>query len=349
MAKEPFLTCPVPWVGGKVRMRHNITPYFERCDYKLYVEPFGGVGGMFYGKPHGIDEMEVYNDRNGLLVNFFKQIRDAESVQTIKQLCELTPHSRLIWRQLRDICFAYNDGNIARLADAIKANNLQNYNIETVVAFAFFYCQQNGFGGIFLSSYGGGVSPTPFTRKKYDNGTKKYWNKVDSLEQYGERFKYIVIECVDFAEIFKKYDSEDTLFYCDPPYETKGDTSVVYKQGWTAKNADELILLCAEAKGSVVLSCYDTRSYNVLLDAGFKRQTFRASMSVKRDSSKEDNERTETIYYKIREKSPEELEALGYEIKKKRPRKKKEEQDVQPENESNGTSENMGVCSAESV
>jgi DNA adenine methylase len=31
-------------------------------------------------------------------------------------------------------------------------------------------------------------------------------------------FDDVVLENLDWADVFEKYDSEDTVFYCDPPY-----------------------------------------------------------------------------------------------------------------------------------
>ncbi|WP_256948869.1 DNA adenine methylase [Halorubrum ezzemoulense] len=45
-----------------------------------------------------------------------------------------------------------------------------------------------------------------------------YANKVDRLDEFAERFGDVVVENLDWADVFEKYDSEDTVFYCDPPY-----------------------------------------------------------------------------------------------------------------------------------
>jgi len=38
-----------------------------------------------------------------------------------------------------------------------------------------------------------------------------------------ERFRSVEIEHLDFETVFEKYDSPETVFYCDPPYVDVGD------------------------------------------------------------------------------------------------------------------------------
>lgn len=46
----------------------------------------------------------------------------------------------------------------------------------------------------------------------------RYANKVDRLDEFAERFGDVVVENLDWADVFEKYDGEGTVFYCDPPY-----------------------------------------------------------------------------------------------------------------------------------
>lgn len=120
--------------------------------------------------------------------------------------------------------------------------------------------------------------------------------RVKNLDLYGGRFASMEIENVDFAECFVKYDSPVTLTYCDPPYAV--ECSKKYKQAaFTAEREIELVELAKNAKGSVVISCYDNERYERLLDCGFGRATFESFMSVCRSKREK---RVETLYYRIR-------------------------------------------------
>jgi len=50
-----------------------------------------------------------------------------------------------------------------------------------------------------------------------------YHQAIERLERWQERFKYVQIEQIDFVELIDRYDSEETFFYCDPPYMDEGD------------------------------------------------------------------------------------------------------------------------------
>lgn len=293
------LTAPIQWIGSKVRMRKRIIPLFEQADYKMYVEPFGGAGAMFYGIKPKYGVTEIYNDSNCLLVNLFKQLREPEAVETIINLCNITPHARATWHEFRDVSIAYLKGEKQEVQEFLEQCNLTSIPVETAIAFCFFYAQQNSFGGKVLSAYGGGVAPSDNDRF-CDSGARRYYNKVELLKEYGARFRNVLIENLDFAEMFKKYDRKYTLFYCDPPYETV--SSNAYRQGWTNENTERLVELCSNCQGSVVLSCYDSPVYESLLERGFEKASFEAYSSVCKDSNKKLTARVETVYYKLLKK-----------------------------------------------
>ena len=56
------------WIGGKKALRELIDTLFP-VYYERYIEVFGGGGWVLFHKPPGND-FEVYNDFNGLLVNY---------------------------------------------------------------------------------------------------------------------------------------------------------------------------------------------------------------------------------------------------------------------------------------
>lgn len=271
-------------------MRAKIVPYYDLANPtpELYCEPFGGSGAMFYAIKK--NWKEVYNDSNGLLVNMFRCLRDPRRRAVVKEFCEITPMSREIFREMKELCKeALTTGDVNR-----NRYNMSAYSSADAVACAFFYVQNCGFGGDMMGTYGGGKvrgershSPT--------YACEVLARRVKNLDLYGGRFANIEIENLDFAECFVKYDSPFTLTYCDPPYAV--DCSKKYKQAaFAAERENELVELAIGAKGSVVISCYDNERYKRLLGAGFKRATFESSMSVCRTKREK---RVETLYYRI--------------------------------------------------
>lgn len=77
------LRSPIKWVGGKSRLRKTIVSLFPE-DHTCYVEPFGGGAWVLFAKPPS--PVEVYNDIDGELVNFFRVLKEKplEFIQSFK-------------------------------------------------------------------------------------------------------------------------------------------------------------------------------------------------------------------------------------------------------------------------
>lgn len=68
------LNAPFPYFGGKSRVAHLVWEAFGDVD--CYVEPFFGSGAVLLGRPGGAGKVETVNDADGLLVNFWRAVRD---------------------------------------------------------------------------------------------------------------------------------------------------------------------------------------------------------------------------------------------------------------------------------
>lgn len=81
---------------------------------------------------------------------------------------------------------------------------------------------------------------------------------VEALPEIGERLLRVQIENRPAIDVIRLYDSEDTLFYCDPPYvhDTRGD-SKAYGHEMTDDQHHELAEVLNSAKGKVAISNYD--------------------------------------------------------------------------------------------
>lgn len=63
----------IPWIGGKTLLAKKITAEFPE-DFGRYIEVFGGGGSVLFSKDRHAN-IEVYNDRNGDLVNLFRCLK----------------------------------------------------------------------------------------------------------------------------------------------------------------------------------------------------------------------------------------------------------------------------------
>ena len=287
MTERP-LTQPFNWVGSKVRMRGRLLEIFKEIPRSLYVEPFGGSGAVFFGKT---PETSIYNDRERLLANFMRELRSEQSRRDITFLASITPSCREFFNELKTLCKAYSAGGDT--AELISALKLEDYSIETAVAFAFLYVQSFSFGGKPLDVY----VPDQIASIKKRGGERNilvYRSHISSIERFAKCLNMTVVENKDWRDIFTAYDDETSLFYCDPPYES--ETSKAYTSAWTSDDTKELVETLLTAKASFVLSCYDCDLYKPL-ESIAERKQFKTSSSCCRET-KGRGERIETVYIK---------------------------------------------------
>ena len=64
---------PIPWFGGKQSMLSTLLPIIENITHKTFVDVFGGGGSVVFAKKPGLD---IYNDLDSGLVNFYRRLRD---------------------------------------------------------------------------------------------------------------------------------------------------------------------------------------------------------------------------------------------------------------------------------
>jgi DNA adenine methylase len=61
-------------------------------DHRVYIEPFGGAANVLLRKRKS--EVEVYNDLDSRIVNFFRVLRDEAKFAEFQRMCSLTPYAR---------------------------------------------------------------------------------------------------------------------------------------------------------------------------------------------------------------------------------------------------------------
>jgi len=72
MAEEGMINSPIKWVGGKSKIRKRIVSSLAK--HECYVDVFGGAGWIIFAKPPS--SVEIYNDIDEELVNFFNVIKE---------------------------------------------------------------------------------------------------------------------------------------------------------------------------------------------------------------------------------------------------------------------------------
>ena len=215
--------------GGKVKISSWVISFFPR--HKIYVEPFGGAAGVLLNKMPS--PLEVYNDLNSDLVNFFRVLRDKEEAAELIRRLRLTPYAREEYYS----CYPMPEGDDIERARALVCRAGMGIGIRMVVS----------------ESRSGFAADRP---DKIKRNAKVFANHVEKMGEIAERFKSVVIEHKDALSLIPRYDSPDTLWYLDPPYNCK------YSFKYSATIAQKAMLgAFKKSKGYVVLSGYENRLY----------------------------------------------------------------------------------------
>lgn len=181
-------------------------------DHECFVEGFGGSGVITLNKEPA--EVDVYNDLDSELVHFFIVYREAP--ERLIDWLQRVPYSYDVYEDFVDAFYGKaNEERDGRLPGEPLTNNLvtsddiqEEHIIRAGVFFSLRYMQ---FGAKYQGRSG-------FGRSKVQNGAKTFKNAKDRLEEFIGCWDHVTIENVSYEKLIDTYDSEDTLFYFDPPY-----------------------------------------------------------------------------------------------------------------------------------
>ena len=241
------VAAPIAWYGGKAYYAEWIISHFPA--HRVYVEPFAGMANVLFKKT--VSNVEILNDLDSRVVNFFRVLRHPEKFELFQRMATLTPYSR---EEFSHLC----------CEPPTEDEDVKN-------AWLFFVICRQARGGLGMSR----TTPTAWAsstrcRRGMPEPVSKYLSAVEGLEDAAQRLREVIIEHQPAAEILRKYDSEETLFYCDPPYppDTRhGGRANVYGFEMTEDEHCELLTLLKTLKGIVVLSSYDSPLYSRLLSS----------------------------------------------------------------------------------
>ncbi len=228
---------PLIWFGGKARLAHRLIDLMP--PHKVYVELFGGGAHVIAAKPP--TSCDVYNDIDGDLVNFLLVLR--EDPDRFAQACETLPYSRALFERW-------------------KWEESPDDPFERAVR--WFYGNRSAIAG-------GNAYKTGWAHSRHAgvNPALKWARVPDRFRSFSERMRGVMIECRDFREVLRVYDSPQTLFYADPPYVGQEHN---YKGGFSADDHRELAAMLANIRGRAMVSYYPHPFVDQLY-AGWQRST----------------------------------------------------------------------------
>ena len=221
------------WYGGKFSHLDWLLPLLPQARH--YCEPFAGSGSVLINREPSL--IETYNDVDGDVVNFFRVLRDNKD-ELIEKI-GLTP-------------FSYDEYVNAIL----EKGNLGFSPVER--ARLFYVRARQSRTGLAQSASPGRWAHCKLTSRAGMAGAVSRWlGAVEDLPLIAQRLLRVQIESRPAVEVVKRYDSPDTLFYCDPPYphECRGDIHA-YGFEMTDREHEELSEVLHSIKGKAAISSY---------------------------------------------------------------------------------------------
>jgi DNA adenine methylase len=212
-----------PYIGGKKHLAEFIARRIAAVPHRVYAEPFVGMGGVFLRRDRR-PAVEAVNDRSRDVATFF--------------------------RVLQRHYVAFLDMLRFQLSTRAEFDRLKATDPETLTdlerAARFLYLQRLAYAGRREGHFAVTIAPARFDVTRL--GT--------ILEELHMRLAGVVIECLDFEDFIGRYDTPETLFYCDPPY--MGSENDYGRNMFARQDFARLAFALAPLKGRFILSLNDT-------------------------------------------------------------------------------------------
>ncbi len=228
------------WYGGKFSHLDWILPLLPKTTH--YCEPFGGSAAVLINREPS--PVETYNDIDGELVTFFRVLRNQKN--ELLEAIGLTPFSR------EEFELAISEPTQG-LTDLERARR-------------FFIRARQVRTGLAQKASSGRWAHCLLTSRAGMAGAVSRWlGSIEDLSEIAQRLLRVQIEHSTASEVIRRYDSPETLFYCDPPYphESRGD-SYAYAYEMNNDQHRRLAQILHNVQGKVALSGYYSNLMNEL-------------------------------------------------------------------------------------
>lgn len=232
-------SAPIRYYGSKWRLASWVISFFP--PHETFVDVFGGAGNIILQKQPS--KVEIYNDIDSSIHEFFKVMKCPDKVVELKRLLDLTPYSRDVFKEARQ----------SAGTDVERA--LQ------ILILSHFGHGSSGLRGRntgFRSFYGDAI--------KTASQIRLWRDKAKAVDNVSERFKTVALENLDCLDLIERCNYRDVLLYLDPPYpkDVRSHTRNEYNHEMDEEGHRRLLDLITGLDAMVVLSGYPGSLYDEL-------------------------------------------------------------------------------------
>ncbi|WP_126248016.1 DNA adenine methylase [Chitinophaga rhizosphaerae] len=235
------------YYGGKQKLAPLINGLIP--PHQLYCEPFvGGAAVFWYKRP---SEVEVLNDANGELMNFYQVVK--QNYNGLMAQIDATLHHR---RQHIHAWVIYLNPELFSPAQRAWA--------IWVLATQSFAARLDGSWGFDLAA---------------NVTTNKIFNSRDEFTRlYAARLEKVQLESKDALYIIRSRDTEKSFFYCDPPYY---NSDMGHYKGYSKRDFFALLKTLSEIRGKFLLSSYPSQVLSAFVKRyDWNQQSIEQTVSV---------------------------------------------------------------------
>lgn len=225
--REEYVRAAFGWPGGKWRSLEHLLKHIPTTG-KVFVDACGGSGVVTLNSPDWFT-LKVFNDRHSGITAFYRCIRDNDKMQKLVDRLKLTLHSREEFIWCRDTWDSCHD-DVERAA-------------------RWYYMLRTSFGQL-------GRNWGRSTNGCYAQA-QRLQNSFDIFPDIHERFAMVQVDNQDVLQCIRDYDSSETVFYIDPPYD--GTDPGLYQHD---VDHDELLRTIHQSKGWFGVSGYANKLYD---------------------------------------------------------------------------------------
>lgn len=211
----------IPYLGEKSKFSNFIIPNIP-TDISTYVEPFGGMFGIFFSLNliQFPNTKFIYNDYNWLNYNLFKKLNEPEFLSMLDS-------------------YVPTEDDYNRIKTHILDGNFDSN--EFALNWLTILCCSSSQYDILNGTYKNNTELEVLKMK-----LKLGKNRLSKIDQ---------ILNLDYTQVISDFDSDTTFFYLDPPYYNREHYYV--NHNFNQESHNQLSIVLNQIKGRFTLSYFD--------------------------------------------------------------------------------------------